>query len=163
MIVNYVSSTSSLFHLNADQIIYLRALGIPQDITKAMLVHDGQWQQQNPGNQPYYPQPQPMPGQMPPPYGVAPPYGDMSQQPPVQIVTPTTPAPEVTVADPGYVDYGYSYPYYGWPYYGYGYGGWPIVVGWRLGLGAGDLVGGTVGFAAASVAGEASVVGFVVV
>jgi hypothetical protein len=151
VIVNYINSTAMPYRLNADGIIYLQTLGVPQDITKAMLVRDGQLQQQQPGNQQYYPQQQPMPpGAMPPPYGA------MAAQPPVQVVTPTTPAPPV--ADYGdYTDYGYGYPYYGypyyygWPYYGYGYGyGWPVVVGrgwgWGRGWGHGGFRGGVGGF-----------------
>ncbi|HEV7924423.1 MAG TPA: hypothetical protein VGR14_03665, partial [Verrucomicrobiae bacterium] len=142
VIINFINSDSIPFRLNADEIIYLRTLGLPQEVTKAMLVRDGQLQQQQPANQPYYQQ-QPMPGAMqPPPYGA---YGDMSGQQPVQVVTPTTPAPAVT--DYGdYTDYGYGYPYYpyyyGGPYYGYGYGwpwgGW----GWGRGWGYGGYRGG---------------------
>jgi hypothetical protein len=135
IIVHYIQSTSRPYRLNADEIIYLQTLGVPQDITKAMLVRDGELQQQQPpANQPYYQPQQPIQGGMQPPG-----YGDMSGQPPVQqVATPTTPAPDATIyADSGYGTYGYGYPYYpyyyaGWPYYGYGYG-WPWFAGARWG------------------------------
>jgi hypothetical protein len=158
VIVNYVNSTVMPYHLNADGIIYLHTLGLPQEITKAMIVRDGQLQQQQQANQQYYQQQQqanqqyaqqqqPMPGAMPAPYG------NMAPQPPVEVVTPSTPAPEVTVigsdyGDYGYPYYGYGYPYYyGGPYYGYS---WPLVVGggwgWGHGWGYGGYRGGYGGF-----------------
>jgi hypothetical protein len=150
IIVNYVDSTALPYHLNADGIIYLQTLGLPQEITKAMILRDGQLQQERQAAPQYNPQ-QPMPGNMPPPYGA------MPGQPPVQVVAPTTPAPPV--ADYGdYTDYGYTYPnyygypyYYGGPYYGYGYG-WPAVAGgwgwgrgWGRGWGYGGFRGGVGG------------------
>lgn len=143
VIINYVNSTALPFHLNADGIIYLHSLGLPQEITKAMIVRDGQLQQQRQFNQPNYQQ-QPMPGAMPPPYGAT------AGQPPVQVVTPTTPAPDVSGVYPDYGDYGdygYGYPYYsGYPYYY----GWPVVVGggwgWGRGWGHGGFRGGVGGF-----------------
>jgi hypothetical protein len=84
VIINYVNSISSPFHLNADGIIHLRTLGIPQEITKAMIVHDGQLHQERQANAPYYQPPQAMPGT---------PYADTPAPPLVQVMTPTTPPP----------------------------------------------------------------------
>jgi hypothetical protein len=144
VIVNYINSTALPYHLNADGIIYLQALGMPQEITKAMILRDGQMQQQQ-ANQGYY-RPQPMPGAMPAPYGNVP------MQPPIQVAVPTTPAPDATMIGsdyPGY-DYGYPYNYYGGPYYGGPYYGWPLVVGggwgWGRGWGYGGFRGGFGGF-----------------
>jgi hypothetical protein len=152
IIVNYINSTSVPYHLSADGIIYLQSLGIPQDVTKAMIVRDGQLQQQQApiqtSMQPPYGDPsyaQPPYGQ--PPYGyppqaapapTAPPAPDASAmvQPPQVLATPSSPAPDVTVIGGGYPYY-YNY---GYPYYGYGgpYYGWPVVVGgWGWGWGGG--------------------------
>ena len=148
VIVNYINSTALPYHLNADGIIYLQTLGMPQEITKSIILRDGQLHQQAMQR---YSQPQPMPGPMPAPNAGAP------DQPPVQVVTPTTPAPAVTEIggsdypyydsyDYGYPYYGYGYPYYGygWPYYGGWYVGWPLVGGW--GWGYGGFRGGYGGF-----------------
>jgi hypothetical protein len=143
VILNYINSTPGSYHMTADGIIYLQTLGVPQEITKAMIQRDGQLQQQQQqANQQYYQQ-QPMPGVMPPPY----PYGADAGQPPMQVATPTTPAPPVTVIGSDYSDYGYGYPYYnyGYPYY---YGGWPYygyVGGWGWGWGRGGYRGGYYG------------------
>jgi hypothetical protein len=120
IIINYINSTALPYRLTADGIIYLQTLGLPQEITKAMLQRDGQLQHQQ-GNQQYYP-PQPMPGQGPMP----PPDASMQGQQPVQVMAPSTPPPDVTVVGPDYPPYDYGYPYYygGWPYYG-----GPVIVG----------------------------------
>jgi hypothetical protein len=164
VIVNYIDSAILPFHLSADNIIYLQNLGVPQEITKAILVRDGQLQQQaalytqqmapNMPNQqqygapPYGAQPYGAPPAGAPPYGAPPP----SQE---GVLTPSTPPPAV-VAGPGY-DYGSAYydagyPYYGpsvvvggwWPgfYPGWGYGGW--YGGYRGGFGG--FRGGVGGF-----------------
>ena len=146
IIVNYINSTTLPYHLTADEIIHLQNLGFPQEITKAMILRDGQLQQQR-GNQQFY-QPQPMPGQMPQPMPgsmAPPPNGPVGDQtPPPQLATPSTPPPTVTVigADnyPVY-DYGYPYYYAGWPYY---YGGPWVGGGW--GWGRGGFRGGYGGF-----------------
>jgi len=150
VIVNYINNTSLAYHLSADGIIYLQSLGVPQEITKAMILRDGQLQQQ--GMRPPYPQnypqnyaQQPMPQQMPPPNGYG--YGG---QPPPDVATPSTPPPDVTVVGSDYPVYDAGYPYYG--YYGYpyyGYGGWPVVIGggWGWGRGwGGGFRGGFGGF-----------------
>jgi hypothetical protein len=140
VIVNYVNTTALSYHLNADGIIYLQTLGMPQEITKAMIQRDGQLLQQQQASQQYYQQ-QPMPQAMPAPYGT------VAAQPPMQVVTPTTPAPAVTVIGSDYPVYDYGYPYYS-------YGGpcyyWPPVIiggwGWGWGWGHGGFRGGYGGF-----------------
>jgi hypothetical protein len=150
IIVNFINSTSLPYRLNADGIIYLQTLGMPPEITKALLQREGQIQQQQQANPQYY-QPQqpqqPMPGGMPPPYG----YGAMPDQQPIQVMTPSTPAPEVTVIGSDYGDYGYGGYNYPYPYYGYGYG-WPYYyppiiggLGWGR-VGYGGFRGGVGGF-----------------
>jgi hypothetical protein len=123
VLVNYVNNTVLPYHLNADGIIYLQTLGMPQEVTQAMIQRDGQLQQQ--ATQQYYQQ-----QQMAAAMGAA--NGAAAAQSPAQVVTPTTPAPAVTVigdSDYPYYDSGYPYYYgYGWPYYGVG-GGW----GWGWG------------------------------
>ena len=142
IIVNYINSTALPYSLNADGIIYLQTLGMPQEITKAVILRDGQLQQQQQrANQQYYQQQQPMPGAMPALYGA------VATQPPMQVVTPTTPAPAVTVVGSNYPVYDYGYPYYayGGPcYYGPSViiGGW----GWGWGWGHGGFRGGFGGF-----------------
>lgn len=146
VIVSYINNTALPYHLNADEIIYLQAQGVPQEVTKTMILRDSQLQQQQQqANQQYNQQPplqqQPMSEAMPAPYGAAAP------QPPVpQVVIPTTPAPAVTVIGsdyPVYPVYNYGYPYYyGGPYYG-----WPLVIGgWGWGWGHGGFRGGYGGF-----------------
>src|ERR1700722_2040729 len=132
IIINYINSTALPYRLTADGIIYLQSLGMPQEITKAMLQRDSQLQQQ-PGNQPLY-QPQPMQGQVPPPNGAP------AGPPPVDVSTPRPPPTTVTVvggSDYPVYDYGYPYYYSGWPYY---YG--PVVVGGGWGWGRGGFRGG---------------------
>ncbi len=58
VIVNYVNSSMYPFHLTADQIIYFQRMGIPSEITQAMLQRDGALQMQA---QYYGAQPQPGP------------------------------------------------------------------------------------------------------
>ena len=117
VLVNYINSTVLPYHLTADAIIYLHGLGVPQEVTQAMIQRDGQLQQQQFMQQSYQAQ---MAGQS----------GAAAAQPPV--VMPTTPAPAVTVIGySGYPYYDYGYPYYGvygWPLW---YGGW----GWEWGWG----------------------------
>jgi hypothetical protein len=135
VIVNYVENAVMPFHLSADNIIYLQSVGVPQEITKAIIVRDGQLQQQasllyqqqmavNSANQ----------GASAPP---------MQQQEPV--LNPSTPPPAVGYPAPGY-DYGAGYYDAGYPYY---YG--PSVViggGWWPGFygGYGGFRGGFGGY-----------------
>lgn len=139
VIVNYINSTVMPYHLTADGIIYLQTVGVPQELTQAMIIRDGQLRQIY--SQQYYEQ------QMAAANAAA------SAQGSAQVLTPTTPAPDVTVVGgsgyPYYYDYGYPYYYgYGWPYYGWpvGFGG-----GWGWGYrgfrgGYGGLHGGVGGF-----------------
>lgn len=140
IIVNYIHSSSYPFHLNADEIIRLQKLGIPEEVTEAMLARDRQIQDQGAA---MMMQQQAAAAQnaamYPPPSTVA--------QPPV--VTPASPAPEVTVIGSDYpYDYGY-YPYYdsGWPIVvgGWGWGWGPHGWGWGWGRGGG-FRGGFGGF-----------------
>lgn len=118
VILNYINSSVYPYHLTADQIIYLQQIGIPKDITQAMLLRDQQLEQEQR-------------------QGMVTPYAAVNNEP--QMVVPTTPAPDVSVAGyPDYYDY-YGYPYYydyGWPYVvGGGWWGWPY--GWGHGWGWG--------------------------
>jgi hypothetical protein len=139
IIVNYINSTALPYRLSADGIIYLQSLGMPQEITKAMLQRDGQLQQQGAQQYQQYYQQQPTPGPVPPPNGA------VEAQPPVQVMAPSTPPPTVTVVgSDDYPVYDYGYPYYsgyGWPYY---YGG-PVVIGGFGGF-RGGFHGGFGGF-----------------
>jgi hypothetical protein len=138
VIINYINNTSLPYHLTADNMIYLQSSGVPQEVTKAMIVRDGQLAQLaqlgQMGQQPYGGQ-YPPPGQM---QGPPPGYNeDMSAQqaPPQQIVQPSSPAPSVTVigSDYPYYDTSGYYGYYGYPYY-YGGAYWPY---WGGGWGRG--------------------------
>ena len=127
VILGYVKTSLSAYHLNADQIIYLQQVGLPQDEIKAMIYQDHALQQ-NAASQAVAAAQQQAQQPMPTPQVIG-------QQP---MVVPSTPAPAVTYAAaqqayPDYgVDYGYSYPDYGgtvvigagWPYWGFGWG-WP--------------------------------------
>ena len=135
VIVNYVNNTVLPFHMTADHIIYLQSLGVPQEITKAIIQRDGQLQQQAVQQQ-YYQQAAAAAaaqnGQ-----GQTPPYQQYPPGSPSQVATPATPAPSVTYIG---ADSGYAYPYYdyGYPYY------WPGVVvggGWGWGWGWGGRYG----------------------
>jgi hypothetical protein len=138
VIVNYIDSTALPYHLTADGIIYLQSLGLPQEITKAMIQRDGQLQQQ--AMQHYSYQQEQVPGPVSAPNSTA------AVLPPgeEQVVTPATPAPSVTVIGSDYPYYGYGYPYY----YGGAYYGWPLVIGggWGWGWGHGGYRGGFGGF-----------------
>jgi hypothetical protein len=134
VIINYIDSASLPFHLSADNIIYLQTLGLPQEITKTMILRDGALQQRAAL---YAQQMAPnSPGQ--PPYGAPPQYG---APPPSQdgVLAPSTPPPAV-VAGPGY-DYGSAY-YDGYPYY---YGPSVVVGGWGPGFYPGWGYGGWYG------------------
>ncbi len=135
IIINYIDSAVLPFHLSADNIIYLQTLGVPQEITKAVLVRDGQLQQQaamyaqqmaaNPANQ------------------MAPPPQQGQQQEPV--LTPSTPPPVVSYPQQDYYDSGYPNYDAGYPYY---YGGWwpGYYPGWGWGGFRGGFRGGFGGF-----------------
>jgi len=129
VIKSYIENKALAFHLTADGIIYLQHLGVPQEVTSALIRRDGELQKQalaayQQQGQAY--QPQQTPGTAA--YNQA---GVANAAPPV--VMPSTPAPAVypyaDAAPPAvYPDYS-AYPYYdyGYPYYGSGIvigGGW---------------------------------------
>jgi hypothetical protein len=142
VLVSYVENTTLPFHLNADGIIYLQHLGMPQEVTAALIHRDGELQKE--ANAAYLQQSQTV--QQQPAAGA--PYPVANAAPPM--VMPSSPAPVAPYpyADTGpvvYPDYD-AYPYYyGYPYYGPnfivggGWGGW----GWGRGFGWGGRgVGG---------------------
>ena len=124
VIISYINSTSLSYHLSSDGILYLQSLGIPQKITKAMTLRDDELQQQQ-AMQKASGQPLPAP--------TVPPNVAAADEPPVQVVTPTTPAPDVSEIVP---DYGNDYPYYDYGYDEPYYFGAPLIVGgWGWGHG----------------------------
>jgi uncharacterized membrane protein YgcG len=131
VIINYINNTALPYHLTADAIIYLQNLGMPQEITRAMIQRDGQLQQQQMAMQQAYQQ-QAMQAQASAQAQAQ--YAPGAPQPPPQdVAAPSTPPPAVTVVGsdyPAYYDYGYPYYGYGWPYY---YGGPWVVGGWGWG------------------------------
>jgi hypothetical protein len=132
IIIDYIKNSALSYRLDADAIIYLQTLGLPQEITRAMLQRDGQLQQQQQAYRQSYQQ-QPLPA----------PYGAATPQQPMPVVTPATPAPAVTVIGSDYPDYGYGYPYYSYNPYYY----WPsVVIGGGWGWGFGGFRGGFGGF-----------------
>jgi len=128
VIVNYINNTALPYHLSADGIIYLQTLGMPQEVTQAMLQRDGQLQKQQ-AMQQYYQQPM-----------TAVPNGAVATQAPAQVVIPTTPAPDVTVIGSDYPAYDYGY-----PSYDFGYGA-PLVIGGGWGWGGRGCGWGRGGF-----------------
>jgi len=146
VILSYIHSTSLPYHLTANDVIYLHSIGMPEEITTAMIVRGGELQRegQMAMTQPMAPAPNTY-TQAPPPQQVP---------PPQQIVVPSTPAPDVTYVggDAGYPYY-YNYPdsYY-WPPVviggGWGWGGWGVGRGWGWGHGyyGGGYHGGYGGF-----------------
>jgi hypothetical protein len=139
VLVSYIENNALPFHLTADGIIYLQQLGVPKEVTTALILRDGELQKQAIAA---YQQ-----------------RAEASQQQPVAgasgynqvgigntsapVPMPSTPAPAVypyAVSAPppvypdysAYPDYDYGYPYYGpglvigggWGWGGYGgYGG----------------------------------------
>jgi len=146
VLVSYVENTVLPFHLTADAIIYLQHLGMPQEVTAAMIRRDGELQkqamaayQQQPSAP--YPQQQPLaPGNAPQPMA-------MPNTPPPTV----NPYPDVAPPPLGYPDYsGYPYsPYYYGPDVvvagGWGWGWGPHGWGWGPGFGRGGF--GRGGFA----------------
>jgi hypothetical protein len=142
VIINYVDNAVLPFHLSADNIIYLQTLGVPQEITKAIILRDGQLQQQamlyaqqmaaNGANQ----------------------TAAAAQAPPQQegVLNPSTPPPTVAAYPPPTYDYGSSYYDAGYPYYYgpsvvIGGGWWPgYYGGWGFRGGYGGFRGGFGGF-----------------
>ncbi len=147
VLVGYIENTVLPFHLNADGIIYLQHLGMPQEVTAALIRRDGELQKQAAAA--YQQQAQAYQQQQ---AAGAPPnnqVGPGSPAPPV--VMPSTPPPVApypyTDAGPpaAYPDYS-GYPYYygpdvvvgGWGWgWGWGPGGWGWGWGWGRGGGFG--------------------------
>jgi hypothetical protein len=163
VLVSYIGNSALPFHLTADGIIYLQHLGVPNEVTSALILRDGELQKQAVAAA----QQRVQASQQQPAVG-APGYnqvGVANSAPPVPM--PSTPAPAVypyaASAPPpvypdysAYPDYDYGYPYYspglvigdgfGWGWGGYDrYGG-----GFRggdsrrgfAGGGRGGMVGG---------------------
>jgi hypothetical protein len=149
-IIAYVQNSSTMYGLNADQIIYLKQQGVSDGVLNAMLNQSSKVAAE-------------VAAQTPPPnYG----QGTPPEQSSTAVVQPTTAAPSAvyTVPDsqtanynawasqysypyyyPYYAYYPYYYPYYYWPvtfsfYYGYPWYGW----GWHGGYWhGGTWVGGS--------------------
>jgi len=75
VIMTYVTTTTSLFSLNSDQIIYLKDIGVPDTVVQAMIQRDQALQQQ--GYQPSQPAPAPDSAAVAP-TDVAPPSGNVT-------------------------------------------------------------------------------------
>ena len=65
VIINYVENSGQPFHLSADGIIYMHHLGMPVEITQAMMQRDTQLQREQP--MAAQPMAQPYPGAAPAP------------------------------------------------------------------------------------------------
>ena len=154
VLVSYIENSALPFHLTADGIIYLQHLGMPKEVTSALILRDGELQKQAvAAAQQRVQASQQQPAGGAPSYNQA---GVGNTAPPVPM--PSTPAPVVypysESAPPpvypdysAYPDYDYGYPYYGpglvigggygWGWGGYGrYGG-----GVRGGSGGGSRGG----------------------
>jgi hypothetical protein len=134
VLINYIENTVLPFHLTADGIIYLQHLGMPQEVTSALIRRDGELQKQAMA----YQQQQSQNFQQPPAAAAAPYNQAVAANPPV--VLPSTAPPVVMSPYPQsappvvYPDYSaYPYPYYGYPYY---YGP-DVIIGGGFGWGWG--------------------------
>ncbi len=144
VLVGYIENTVLPFHLNADGIIYLQHLGMPQEVTSALIRRDGELQKQ--ADAAYQQQAQVYQQQQQATAATAANNQAVAGNTVPPMVMPGTPPPAVyPYPDAGaappvvYPDYG-VYPYYGYPYY---YG--PNVViggGWGWGWGPGWGRGG---------------------
>ena len=159
VLLGYIANTALPFHLDADGIIYLQHLGMPQDVTSALIRRDGELQKQAAAAY----QQQALAYQQQPPPGPQGNYQPVAANTAPQVVVPNTAPPVVApypdVAPPVvYPDYG-PYPYYGYPYYygpdvvigagwgwGWGWGGRGWGWGGRGGFGHGGFGGGHGGF-----------------
>jgi hypothetical protein len=126
-IITYIQNSSTIYGLNASQIVYLKQNGVSEPVINAMLNQSTAMAQQQQQQQ----------AQMPPP-------GSDQSAAAYQgaVAQPSSPAPSTTyVPDSQTADYnswaspyyyypyyGYNYPYYGyggyWPYWGWGWGGY---------------------------------------
>jgi len=132
IIVNYINNNALPYDLSADGILYLQRLGMPKEITTALIQRAGQLRQLQASQQ--YDQLQ---ATAPPPGGA------IGVRPPTQVMTPATPAPAVTVIGSDYPVYDYDYPD---AYYGGAYDYWPPVIIGGGGWGFGGFRGGYGGF-----------------
>jgi hypothetical protein len=137
VLINYIDNSVLPFHLDANGIIYLQHLGLPQEVTSALIKRDGALQQQ--ANAAYQQQSLAY-AQPPPPTATAPNYPAAAGNTAPPVAMPDTPPPVAPyayppVAPPAVVapDYGAA-PYYGYPYY---YGPDVVIVGWGGGWGPG--------------------------
>ena len=98
VVLAYIQNSSEPFNLNADQILYLKDLGISSQVTTAMLNRDAVLQ-----SQPQIAQASPPPSEPPP-------------QPTVPVEAPLTPPPVEVAPPPTQVNYFYSdlSPYGAW-------------------------------------------------
>jgi hypothetical protein len=138
VILNYINGSSLSYHPSADALVYLQSLGIPQDITQAMMQRDRELEQRAASQ---------LDQQRRIDAAMAAGNAAGAAQSPGQVVTQSTPVPSTTViGDSGYPYYDYGYPYnYGGPYYyGWPYYGWPL--GWGWGWGYGGYHGGYYGY-----------------
>jgi uncharacterized membrane protein YgcG len=135
VLVSYIESSTLPFHLTADGIIYLQHLGVPNEVTRALILRDSElqklavaaYQQRAQVSQPQ-------------PAAAAPGYNQVGAGGTAPIVSnPSTPAPAIypyaeSAPPPVYPDYSAYLDYdYGYPYY-YGSG---IVIGGGYGWGWG--------------------------
>ncbi|MGP8202189.1 MAG: hypothetical protein ACLQU4_22135 [Limisphaerales bacterium] len=135
VLINYIDNSVLPFHLDANGIIYLQHLGLPQEVTSALIKRDGALQQQ--ANAAYQQQSLAY-AQQPPPTAAAPnnPAAGNTAPP---VVMPGTPPPVAPYPYPDaappvvYPDY-VPAPYYGYPYY---YGPDVVIGGWGWGWGWG--------------------------
>lgn len=156
IIVSYINNSSLPFHLTADNIIYLKDLGLPQEVTSALIARDGQLQRENSAayQQAAAIQQQEQATAASAAANAAAGQAAAAQVPP-PVVMPNAPAPQVppyppdlgaTVVGAPPVVYPDYYPY-GYPYYGpdvviaggWGWGWGPHGWGWGWGPGRGGF------------------------
>jgi hypothetical protein len=136
IIVNYINNSDLPYNLTADGILYLQSLGVPKEITTALIQRAGQLRQQQ-ASQQYHQAQNQLQATTPPPGGA------IGVQPPAQVITPTTSAPAVTMMGSDYPVYDYGYPD---SYNGGAYDYWPPVIIGGGGWGFGGFGGGFGGF-----------------
>jgi hypothetical protein len=140
VLVSYIENNALPFHLTADGIIYLQHLGVPKEVTSALILRDGELQKQAVAA--YRQQAQASQQQSASGASGYNQVGVANTAPSVPM--PSTPAPAVypyaaSAPPPVYPDYSaypdYDYDY-GYPYYGSG-----IVIGGGFGWGLGGYGG----------------------
>jgi len=103
VLLEYVNTTTNAFHLEADDIVYLKDLGVPDEVVTAMLKRAGrEAAPEGPAQAEAAPAPAPAPPAEPPPASTN--AAALAASPPPstydQTVTPTTPAPPSAQATP---------------------------------------------------------------